>query len=222
MKAVNLCVVVFNRYDLLGDLFVSLNQSTVQPDRVYLMDRGHQRVLVEAAIDRWSYHTAPVTHVELMNQSLTAAWNWFSTHVAEERIIAGDDVVFHPRGLEQFVTASGPLVGIEDGKSSPFGCFLLRNTCIDQVGLFDEALTAGYMYWDDLDYARRMRLLGLPITMVTGAVNHGMAQTLERKTPEQIAEHHRKFVIVRENYRQKWGDIEPEFEHEWYQQGVMR
>lgn len=201
MKPVNVCIVVFNRYDLLANLFASIRASELTPAAVYVIDRGGQSNLVDAGIGDGI--GADVHRVLLPGQSLPEAWNWFMTHVPEERIITSDDIEFLPGTLGEMAAYDGDFIGLNDGRSSHYACFMVRDSCIAKVGLFDEAVSPDYMYFEDCDYAYRMKLLGIP----TGGVymKHGLAQSWERKTEQQQNEHHGRFILAEANYVRKWG-----------------
>jgi len=49
-----------------------------------------------------------------------------------------------------------------------------------------------------------MYLAGIELNGING-MRHGLAQSWERKTPQQQAEHHHKFVVAAQNYVRKWG-----------------
>lgn len=199
MKDVNVCCVTFNRYDLLKRLFDSIDSSTVKPAGIYVIDRGHDSNQVMQAAGKHLF-----AHIVLDGQSLPAAWNWFMRNVPEERVIASDDIEFYPNTLETFLNTPGDFVGIEDGKSSHFACFMPRNSLIRKIGYFDETISPDYMYFEDSDYGYRMKLAGIPLT---GNPNmyHGLMKSWEKKTPEQQAEHHPKFIQAEQNYIRKWG-----------------
>jgi hypothetical protein len=204
VKPINVCVVVFNRYDLLRNLARSITNSRVAVGRkvvIHVIDRGGQFDRVMDAFEGTPY---PVGIVSLAGQSLPAAWNWFIQHVPEERILVSDDVEFYPEALETFASTPGDFLGIDDGKSSHFACFLVRDTCVRKVGLFDETLSPDYMYFEDCDYHYRMRLASVSVTGIS-CLHHWLAQSWEKKTPEQQAEHHVRFVAAQQNYVKKWG-----------------
>lgn len=201
MKPVNVCIVVFNRYDLLRKLFDSIAASRLQPEAVYVIDRGHDQARVLFAADSY-----PFAYVDLPGQSLPAAWNWFAENVPEERILASDDIEFLPEALETFAATPGDIVGLDDGESSHFACFLLRDSCVKAIGLFDETLSPDYLYFEDCDYFRRMAQAGLTITGI-GCMKHGKSQSWSKKTIEQQADHHRRFILAQNNYITKWGGL---------------
>ena len=138
--------------------------------------------------------------------SVAESWNWFIQNVPEERVIANDDVEFAPDSLEKLVAADADLVWAGCG----FSCFLLRDSCVRKVGLFDEAISPGYAYYEDEDYLQRIDGRGtrpavVRLANVDCGVVHKQSQTLKVASPEGMAEHHRKFRIAQKNYMQKWG-----------------
>lgn len=202
MKPVNVCIVVFNRYDLLARLLRSIEANVLTPGRevgIYIIDRGRNELELLNAIDGLD-----VTIVDVPGNSLPAAWNWFAQHVPEERILASDDVEFHTDAIETFADTAGDLLGIHDGRSSPFACFSLRDSCIAQVGLFDESISPDYMYFEDSDYGYRMKLLQVPIVGVT-CLTHIPCQSWVKKTTAQQNDHHPRFILAEQNYIKKWG-----------------
>lgn len=53
--------------------------------------------------------------------------------------------------------------GYNEGLFS-FSCFMMKPECIEKVGYFDETFKP--CYWEDVDYGRRLMLLGLPYQAV--------------------------------------------------------
>ena len=196
---INVCVVTFNRSDMLRTMLRTLRAMPVVP-MVYLIDRGGNFFKEDL---RYSFPRTPFKLINLEGNSLAAAWNWFAQNVPEERVITNDDVEFPPGSLEAMVHTPGDFVGLDDGKSSNFACFVLRDSCVKKVGLFDEKISPDYLYFEDWDYYKRMLIAGIPIISVPGPI-HKMSQTLEAKTPEQSADHHIRFNIAKQNYLKKW------------------
>lgn len=225
---IHVCIVVFNRYDLLKRLMTSIRNSNVTPHAVYVIDRGRnpeQLALALGPLHRDVYESqikgvaryrlgqlrtedeAELHLPKLSGNSLPEAWNWFLRNVPEERILASDDIEFFPETLETFVKTPGDFVGLHDEeRSSHFACFLLRDSCIEKVGYFDPDISPDYMYFEDCDYAYRMKLLGIPEKGIS-CMHHGLAQSWEKKTLEQQNEHHTKFLKAQANYVRKWGGL---------------
>ena len=198
----NVCVPVLNRYDMLRAMLLSLRKSTVTPDGVYVINNGMNQSKVDTAI------TDTVERVVILrpNRPLGVAesWNWFIQNVGEERVITNDDIEFAPDSLERMVAAPAHFVSCTFG----FSCFLIRDACVDAVGLFDEAISPGYGYFEDIDYLRRMRQAGVADDVVQASVVHKQSQTPAAYTLDQQQNHERRFLLAKSNYAAKWGDTE--------------
>lgn len=198
----NVGIVVFNRYDLLFNLMQSIGKSRVLPRSVYIIDRGHQPVEIERCTAEIPL-TIPVITIPLGGQSLPDAWNWFLVNVPD-CIIASDDIEFFPETIETFRDTPGDFVGLDDGKSSAYACFMVRASGIEKVGLFDNTLAPDYMYFEDCDHHHRGKLLGMSVASI-GCMSHGLCQSWVKKTPEQQAAHHPQFHAAEARYIAKWG-----------------
>jgi len=92
-----------------------------------------------------------------------------------------------------------------------FSCFIIRSACIRDVGLFDETISPGYAYFEDMDYLRRMKLAGISDDVVQCGVVHLQSQTPVAYTAEETQAHHRRFSLAHANYQQKWA-VQPSWE----------
>ena len=90
------------------------------------------------------------------NPSLTRAWNTaIGMSETDWTLLSNDDVFFDYGWFEEFLNhhESGTLW---HGASN---CFLIHRDCIRRVGWFDENFLG--MYYEDLDYLRRMNEAGI-------------------------------------------------------------
>ena len=201
---INICVPVLRRYDLLRELFVSLHHSTVPIDQIYVVDNGRDDVRMQAAM-----LDAPVgvtVHRPAEPLGLAVAWNWFLNNVPEERIITNDDIRFAFNSVEKIVQTPGDLVWAGFG----FSCFLLRDSCVAKLGLFDETISPGYAYYEDEDYLQRLdgrgtRLPSAEARNVDAGLQHFHSGTLRAASHAEVLEHHRRFLVAQGNYARKWG-----------------
>jgi GT2 family glycosyltransferase len=193
------CVPVLKRYDLLRKMLESLRDSTVMPDSVLIMNNGMDRARAEALVG-----VVPFTTIVNPNRPLGVAesWNWFIANTEEERVITNDDVEFAPMSLELMVARSEVFVSCTFG----FSCFVIRDECVRRVGLFDEAISPGYGYFEDVDYLRRMKQAGVTDHVVQAGVVHHQSQTPAAYTRVEMQDHERRFLLARGNYAAKWGD----------------
>lgn len=201
---INVCVPVLKRYDLLQGMLQSLQRGTVVPDRVHVLDNGLRDWRPDESI------TLSVdVYVPPRPLGVAESWNWFITHVQEERVIVNDDIVFASHSLERLVASKADLVWAE---GCGFSCFVIRDSCVEKLGLFDETISPGYGYYEDEDYLQRLDGRGTrPASAVAENVDcnvlHLHSQTLKAGSPGDIADHHRKFKIAQGNYARKWGVV---------------
>lgn len=207
MNPLFVCTLVFNRHDLLEMLFASIAGSTRRPNGVYVVDHAYDssRILaIQGALDG-----IPLEIVTLEDPGNAVASNWLLRNVPDDSVGCGDDVQFLPDALELLAATPGDFI-IPNPTLNPAACCLIRKSCVEKVGYFDELLSPGYLYYEDTDYIRRMSLAGAAQTVCEGArvVHHaGGSQSLARLTPAQMEAHHRRFDIATGNYCYKWGGM---------------
>lgn len=200
----SLCVMVVNRYDLLADCLRSASKGTLVPDGVYVIHNGKHEARLVQALEAWT--GLSYVHTPEKPTGVAEGWNWFIDNVPEERIITNDDVVFGPDSIAAMVESPGEFVSSLAG-SNAFSCFLIRDTCVHEVGKFDETISPGYVYFEDCDYIMRMREKNIAITPVDCGVVHVGSGTLAARPPHEVNEHNRKFKIAQQNYLNKWGKM---------------
>jgi hypothetical protein len=201
---VNVCTAVFSRYELLRELAASLEVSTRRPDMFWIVDHGYDEAKVRQAVDgAWLGAYRVIT---LEDPGAAHGANWCFDHIVGEKIFCGDDVTFTRRGdSERLVSTEGEFI-VPRQTLNAFACCLIRDSCFSTVGRFDETLSPRYLYFEDCDYAHRMRLLNVPVTVVEDAVvGHVGSATYKSYTDEQMAAHHKKFLLAKQNYIAKWG-----------------
>ncbi len=205
-KSITVCVPVARRYDLLRELLLSLRDSTIEPSCIDIIDNGRHPEHVATAIDGALPDVAFNVFTPEESLGLAESWNVFALNVPEERLIVNDDVLLGPESLERMTETPGAFVSGLAGTHA-FSCFLLRDDCVARVGKFDELISPGYAYFEDLDYFRRMQDVGIGITGVECGVRHGVSKTMEAFNLREMNDHHRKFKIAQANYKAKWGAL---------------
>jgi hypothetical protein len=202
-KTINICIPTVRCYDLLRELLLSLCDSTVDIDTVHIIDNGKNpgkevfEAIKETIVTRF------VVTVPQKPMGVAESWNWFIRNVPEERIIVNDDVKFSIDSLERMLVP-GHFVTALAGTNA-FSCFILRDSCVQKVGLFDEEISPGYAYFEDCDYNERMRDAGIFFTEINADVIHRGSQTLVRAEGAERVDHNRKFLTARNNFFKKWG-----------------
>ena len=201
MKPIHICVPVLKRYDLLKDLVASL-PITVS---LHIIDNGCNTVRLHAALDGRVVDVFEPT----IPMGVAESWNWFIDHVPEERVIVNDDVTFAPDSLARLTAPDSDLIFAQ---GIGFSCFVLRDSCVEKIGRFDETISPGYAYYEDEDYLQRIDgkgtrppTAGVRLVDVDCGATHLKSSTLAMlTTPEEQNEHHRKFWIAQTNYINKW------------------
>lgn len=219
-KKVHIGVPVLRRYDLLRLMLLSAAAGTVKPDKVWIIDNGKRHDLVHPAIAGLPF---PIDVCEPpVAMGVAESWNYLIENMPEERIITNDDITFTADAVEQMVNTPGELVF-----GHGYSCYLIRDSAIEKVGKFDEAISPGYAYWEDIDYDMRVRLFmagggqwrqqNAPCT-----VHHAGSQTNEVASPEEIAEHHRRFDVAKANIIAKYAHLPYEQQHPAMQPHIRR
>jgi len=202
---INICVPVLKRYDLLRLLVQSCRASNVRPDNYYIINNGlNHQALMRALGD---FDITIKVHSPARNLGVAASWNWFIKHVPEERVIVNDDIILAPDSLERLLASSADLIW---AKGCGFSCFVLRDSCAEKLGTFDEMISPGYGYYEDEDYLQRLdgrgtRSRSAEAEEVDAGVMHPKSSTLQASSHEELLDHHRKFKIAQANYAKKWG-----------------
>lgn len=201
---VTICVPVVKRYDCLCELVESLRHSLIVPDRIAIIDNGLDKKKLQPVLDLLSkfYFGRSEVFTPAKPLGVASSWNWFIQNTREERIICNDDVLFAPESIQCMINTPGHMVLAGE---CGYSAFLIRDSCIEKVGLFDESISPGYGYYEDEDYAARMLELGLNHVAVATGMVHKKSSTLLAMTTLELEAHHRKFLIAEANYIKKWG-----------------
>ena len=205
MNPLYVCTIVFNRHDLLAKLFASIAKSTRRPDGVYVVDHAYDNDKIWALEQHLD--GVELNVVTLDDPGNAHAANWFLQNVPDDKVGCGDDVQFEPEALELMAATEGDFI-IPEPTLNPGACCIIRRSCVEKVGLFDEKISPHYLYFEDSDYIRRMIVLGMEHTVAKGAKvlhENGGSQTMKLYTPAQMDEHHVRFLRAKANYIRKWG-----------------
>lgn len=170
------------------------------PTRVIVCDMGRRPVDLAGAMYPLPYELSGYA-----GRCLAASWNWFIANTDEDRILVCEDFVLGPYAIGQLVMTPGPFVGTLRADYC-YGCFVIRRECVERVGPFDEALSPNYVYFEDCDHRHRMKLAGLPVA-IAGDVTHVGQGTLAAYSLDELAAHHKKFLLAQNNYVDKWGGL---------------
>jgi len=168
----NLIIPVLNRYDLLKRMVYSIDY----PIRdVLIIDNGGQcsdRLLKKhPLIERGHILRMP------SNLGVAASWNLgIKLFPHDDRwFFASNDMFYMPGALEKLSEARRQDITLSD--MFPFWhTFALGEEVVRRVGLFDEALYPAY--FEDNDYERRAKHLGVDIRSVSIPTGHDNSSTI--------------------------------------------
>jgi len=166
----NLIVPVLNRYDLLRRMFQSIHY----PIRdLLIIDNGGEFYDV--------LHSEFVENVRVLNMpsnlGVAASWNLgIKLFPHDDRwFFASNDMFYMPGALEKLSEARRQDITLSD--MFPFWhTFALGEEVVRRVGLFDEALYPAY--FEDNDYERRAKHLGVDIRSVSIPTGHDNSSTI--------------------------------------------
>ena len=198
----DVCIATLNCYDLLERCINSIMAGTVLPERILVVDNG-------GSLLKQMYEDNPLVQISTPGENIgvAATWNWFITHTKVARIITNDDIIFAPDTIARMQEAidKGALFVHGNNATGGFSLFALTDVAVDLVGMFDEGISPKYAYYEDNDYAYRLKLAGIEREDVATEIFHTGSATLRRYTHQEEQEHWRKFLIANLNYIAKWG-----------------
>lgn len=193
------CIPVLNRYDKLSLLVESLQSNTIKPE-IAIVNNGTQPITLKDVL----------VYTPGRNIGVAASWNWFIKNVPELRIISNDDIIFGETAIESFIENydKSKIVFPSIAAINVFSCFMIPDNIVNRVGLFDEGISPNYGYFEDNDYAYRMKLLGIDVKRVISITAfHSPSSTIEMFSTQQKKEHDKKFKLAKVNYISKWGGL---------------
>lgn len=113
------------------------------------------------------------------NLGVAGSWNLIikATPFAPWWLIVNDDAWFRPGDLARLAADADPDALVLSSAHPAWSCFALGAGAVARVGLFDERFHPAY--FEDNDYERRCRLLGVPVRRSDVAPSHVNSSTLD-------------------------------------------
>lgn len=146
------------------------------------------------------------------NAGVSKSWNYFLAGAiqrgASAIIIANDDIEYTdkqtlPRLCEAL--ADYPFVYVNAKHENAFSCFGMQTSLAKYVGFFDEQFSPAY--FEDNDYAYRLKLAGITMHPVQGDYFHCGSATLGKFDWARKQMHHHNFRQNAAYYVKKWGGM---------------
>lgn len=189
---ITVCCPTLNRYDYLVNMIESAKEGTVVPDEFMIVDNGGKLSLTGNNIK---------VHTPGYNLGVAASWNLLIKNSIDYRIIVNDDIEFNLDTVELMVEKAKAGFGMVLGCG--YSCFLIQDSLVKEVGWFDEDLSPGYGYFEDNDYAVRMRLRGIVPADVPPVVHRsGMTRRMLMTKGFDCSG---RYYEAESRYRLKWG-----------------
>jgi GT2 family glycosyltransferase len=166
----NLIVPVLNRYDLLQRMLDSVDVSV---KHLLVIDNGTGADLT------FNESFKKVTVLDMpANLGVSGSWNLGikSFPYAHRWFIVSNDVVFEPGALEQLSQARRDEITLTSD-APHWQAFVLGDEAVNDIGLFDESLFPAY--FEDNDYARRAKFVGVNIRLLDIRVRHDNSSTIK-------------------------------------------
>lgn len=201
-----LCIPTLNRFDLLTRCIESALAGTVAPDKIYVIDNS-----AGGYGDRWDipYHGRVMVHYAPENYGVAKSWNLLAGitfNKGAQCIMSNDDIVFAPDTIARLleVAERTPTAGIVSAiEGQRFSLFWLNRAAYQAIGPFDEAFQMAY--FEDNDYAWRLKLARWELAVAPSAVTHVGSATLAKMTPAQMEHKHAAYAHNQDYFIRKWG-----------------
>lgn len=194
----NLIVPVLNRYDLLQNMLDSIDF----PIRhLMIIDNGEGPTEV-ISIPDW---VKEATYTPIPNNlGVPGSWNLGIKSLPHNNrwFFASNDVEFGPGALELMAQAMPNCLTLMS-RAPYWQAFVLGETVVDKIGLFDEAFYPAY--FEDNDYMRRMSEADLPVYRLDVPIEHHNSSTIH-SDPELLRMNDQTFPHNRALYEKKQRD----------------
>jgi GT2 family glycosyltransferase len=203
-------VPVINRGDLLLDLISSIDYPVA---KLAIVQNSHQSDVVDAIKKIKEGLNPNIKSVYISspfrNLGVSASWNHIITSFPEVPyvVIPSADIKFGAGDLEKVVEvnshAPDAFLSMEG-----FACFVITQSVVEKVGLFDENIYP--CYYEDNDYHRRIKLANAQFLTMTnlGVIHQGGSQTI-MSDPDYNTANGRSFSMNADYYFDKWGRTSP-------------
>lgn len=199
-----LCIPTLNRYDLLDELITSVSESSLLPEKIEIIDNGGKL----DCNDLTNHNNLDIViHTQIYNTGVSYSWNWFLKNSKFPMLICNDDIKFSRDDLKNFSDANGALLYYTNNiiQLNMFSCFMPTKELIDIIGYFDEMFYPAY--YEDCDYAYRMKLAGILPKPIKTEIDHAGSATVRYFSKDRLNQHHQDFRKNTDYYKSKWGGL---------------
>jgi GT2 family glycosyltransferase len=221
---ITLVIPTIRRYDLLEKALRSFFLGSRIPNEILIIDNGNKPGLLSLNIAPQNIKTYNIhIYTPPGNLGVAGSWNFAMGWCARNGsawLSCNDDIEVEAGFLRLMEMAFAkinrsnelPILVPEHGIGQMFSCFMADPVALkEEIGYFDTQFFPAY--FEDNDYAYRMKLLGKTFfNVVEGAYySHKNSSTIASYSKEELIAHHQNFAVLAELYMKKWGGP-PEYE----------
>lgn len=205
------CIPTYRSFDHCRNAIEAVMAGTLKPTQIVVIDNSGTGAAALAMQDLLKVYANLYFWPEPANTGVAPAWNRFMRELRDDYvIIANDDVAVHPNTVELLVNAAKSGDGymyVGDHRSgNSFSLFLLTQEGYRVVGEFDDNFWPAY--FEDNDYAYRLKLAGKPFIEVPEAhFDHVGSSTIRSFNEVERAIAGQMFEKNRHYYTMKWGGL---------------
>lgn len=208
---INYCIPTYRSFEHCKNGILAAMQSSLRPNRYIVIDNsgdGSGALYLQPLIQQYENI---IIWPQTYNLGVAASFNTFMSELEDDIIIANDDVFVHTHTIQAIIEAAHnnarDIFFAGSGHSgNAFSLFLLKKKGFCEIGPFDKRFYPGY--YEDNDYAYRMRLKGYSIITVEAATyDHIGSSTIKTYDQQMMQQHHYDFNKNSQYYRSKWGGM---------------
>lgn len=198
------------RFDTLEKCIKSALAGTKIPDLILIIDNSGGKLKNEAWFDEMKDHPRLSVIESPWNFGVASSWNTILAYTNDIALISNDDIEFGETTIEDFYNefTRKNLNFLCDSKAglAGFSLFMINPYLVfEKVGLFDPQFWPAY--FEDNDYAYRMKLVNEPMSMLDTQFSHFGSATVASYNEAENTEHVKTFLANRDYYIKKWGGL---------------
>lgn len=208
---INLCVAVYNRYDLLSKVIESAINGTLKPTKISIVDNGGKFIDNFGEINEAYGIPLDLLVPKFAQYGLARSFNYFLHKYDDNIIIANDDAIFHNETIEKLVKATydnpNDIFFVPNGYwEHHWSMFLQKKDSLSIVGEYDGNFYPAY--FEDRDYLYRMKLKGYKPFVVDGCTythEDGGSNTVKKINERESFG--KRFAELSQYFNMKWGGM---------------
>ena len=210
-KPINLCIAVYNRYDLLTKVIDSAINGTVKPTQINIVDNGKKFIENFGKLDNVEGIPLNLLVPKFEQYGLARSFNYFLHKYDDDIIISNDDAIFHKETIELLTAAAhenpNEIFFVPDNYwENHWSLFLQRKDSLSIIGEYDGNYFPAY--FEDADYLYRMKLKGYkPFVVKECTYTHEDGGSNSIKQIADKISFNKRFAQLGQYFTSKWGGL---------------